>query len=79
LRLDLRQHSMRVVIRRDIRLRKLAIDDLREHAGIVIILDPAFDRFNHDRNLHSSDENRNNGCHWMAVLPVTKMWISRRP
>jgi len=46
--LDQRQLSMRVVIRRDISLHMLAVDDLREHARIAIILDPAVDGFDHE-------------------------------
>ena len=46
--LDQRQLSMRVAIRRNIRLHMLAVDDLREHAEIAIILDPAVDGFDHE-------------------------------
>ena len=42
---------MRIAIRRDIRLHMLAVDDLREHARIAIILDPAVDGFDHEHPL----------------------------
>ena len=42
---------MRVAIRRDIRLHMLTDDDLREHAEIAIILDPAVDGFDHEHPL----------------------------
>jgi hypothetical protein len=43
--LDQRQLSMHVAIRRNMRLHMLTVDDLREHAEIAIILDPAVDGF----------------------------------
>jgi len=46
--LNQRQRSTRVAIRRDIRLHMIAVDDLREHAKIAIILDPAVDGFDHE-------------------------------
>jgi hypothetical protein len=49
--LDQRQLSMHVAIRSNIRLHMLAVDDLREHAAIAIILDPAVDGFDHGASL----------------------------
>jgi hypothetical protein len=49
--LNKRQLSMHVAIRRDIRLHMLTVDDLREHAEIAIILDPAVDGFDHGASL----------------------------
>jgi len=49
--LDQRQLSMHVAIRSNIRLHMLAVDDLREHAEIAIILDPAVDGFDHGASL----------------------------
>jgi hypothetical protein len=46
--LDQRQLSMRVAIRRNLRLHMLPVDDLREHAEVAIILDPAVDGFDHE-------------------------------
>ena len=46
--LDQRQLSMHVAIRSNIGLHMLAVDDLREHAEIAIILDPAVDGFDHE-------------------------------